>query len=190
LAVRFSLPVEARGYPEDHLRVRPELADPPPPKRYRVLAEASTRDLATLAGVPLPPRAFQRPLLGPITSPFGVERILNGKPRGPHLGVDLRAAAGTPVAALAEGRVVLVSREYLGGLTVRVDHGDGWVSHSMHLSAASVRPGQAVEAGATLGRVGATGRVTGPHLHLALSWRGRFVDPAGLVPLASGEGES
>lgn len=189
-AVRFAVPVEARPYPVDRLRVPEDLAAPPEAARHRILAEASSRRVRPEPGPSGAPTGFSPPVPGDVTSPFGAERIFNQRPRGPHLGVDLRAAAGTLVCAPAPGRVLGVRLELLGGLTVHLDHGDGWESHTMHLSEALVAAGDLVVPGAGLGRVGASGRVTGPHLHYAVSWRGRFVDPRLLPEPVVEEGES
>jgi murein DD-endopeptidase MepM/ murein hydrolase activator NlpD len=108
---------------------------------------------------------------------FGVRRVFNGEPRSPHGGVDYRAAAGTTVVAVAPGRVVLVADHFFAGLGIFVDHGGGLVSMYFHLSEALVEVGRVVAAGEPLGRVGSSGRATGPHLHFAVRWHGARVDP-------------
>lgn len=132
------------------------------------------------------PRRFALPLGGPLaTLPvggrFGARRVFNGEPRSPHGGTDFRAAAGTPVLAPADGVVALAAEHYFAGRAVYLDHGDGLISMAFHLSEILVRDGESVERGQIIGRVGATGRVTGPHLHFALRWRGERVDPALLL---------
>ncbi len=112
---------------------------------------------------------------------FGARRVFNGEPRSPHSGVDYKVAAGTPVLAVASGRVVLVGDHFFAGKSVYVDHGGGLISMVFHLSRILVEEGQAVATGQVLGKVGATGRVTGPHLHLGLRWQGARVDPALLL---------
>ena len=108
---------------------------------------------------------------------FGARRIFNGEARSPHGGTDFRAATGTPVFAPAAGVVVVSADHYFAGQSVYVDHGGGLVSMSFHLSKRDVEKGQRVERGQRLGEVGATGRVTGPHLHFAVRYRGARVDP-------------
>ena len=103
---------------------------------------------------------------------FGKRRIFNGEPRSPHGGADYRARVGTPVLAAEAGLVVLVARHFFAGRSVYVDHGGGLISMYMHLSRTTVRAGQRVEKGERLGLSGATGRVSGPHLHFGLRWRG------------------
>ncbi len=132
------------------------------------------------------PRRFTLPLTPPLADlpaggRFGSRRILNGEPRSPHTGTDYAVAAGTPVRAVAAGRVVLAEEHFFSGRSVFVDHGDGLISMYFHLSGVAVAPGDAVEAGEILGLVGATGRATGPHLHFGLRWRGARVDPAELL---------
>lgn len=185
----YSVDVDPGRWPVERLTVSPSKAAPPAAVWRRIQLEASAR---TWSGPDLsrrtPDLPFLRPVPGRITSDFGQGRVFNGRPGIPHLGTDLAGREGTPVVATADGRVAAVREEYLGGLTVRVDHGGGWVSHYMHLSKASVTVDSVVRRGEPVGEVGRTGRVTGPHLHFALSWRGRFVDPATLMDDAAGEG--
>jgi murein DD-endopeptidase MepM/ murein hydrolase activator NlpD len=127
---------------------------------------------------------FRIPVDGVTTgSNFGRRRILNGNPGSPHSGVDLPGAAGTPVHAAQRGRVVLAAELFFSGNTVVVDHGLGIYTFYGHLSEMDVRPGDAVETGAVLGKVGATGRVTGPHLHWGLTVERARVNPLLLVKL-------
>jgi len=128
------------------------------------------------------PRRFTLPLAAPLdslppASRFGARRIFNGEPRSPHSGADFAAAPGTLVRAAAAGRVVLAEEQFFAGRAVFLDHGDGLISMSFHLDTIAVAEGDEVARGQTLGTVGATGRVTGPHLHFALRWRGARVDP-------------
>ena len=132
------------------------------------------------------PRRFTLPLGPPLaTLPaegrFGARRVINGQPRSPHTGADYAAAAGTPVLAPAAGTVVLVGDLFFSGNSVFLDHGDGLITMSFHLSEVDVKEGQEVPAGQRLGRVGSTGRATGPHLHFGVRWRGARVDPGPLL---------
>jgi murein DD-endopeptidase MepM/ murein hydrolase activator NlpD len=124
---------------------------------------------------------FLRPVPGEAISSFGKRSIINGQPRSPHTGTDFRAAEGTPVKAPAAGRVMLVQDLYFAGNTVIVDHGLGLYSYFAHLSSFSVTEGQFIEAGEIVGEVGATGRVTGPHLHWTLRLAEARVDPLSLM---------
>ncbi len=123
---------------------------------------------------------FQRPVPGVVTSAFGGRRVFNGEVRSYHRGVDLRAPQGTPILALAGGRVVIAEDMYYSGNVVFIDHGLGAVSSYGHMSRIDVRPGEMVNAGQQIGLSGATGRVTGPHLHLGLNILGQPVDPLSL----------
>jgi murein DD-endopeptidase MepM/ murein hydrolase activator NlpD len=125
---------------------------------------------------------FTWPVKGRISGIYGSQRILNGKPRRPHLGVDIAAPEGTPIVAAAEGRVVLAHQDmFFTGKTVLIDHGLGVGTTYIHMSAIEVRNGALVRRGQLIGRIGKTGRATGPHLHWGLTWRGLRLDPALLV---------
>jgi murein DD-endopeptidase MepM/ murein hydrolase activator NlpD len=126
--------------------------------------------------------AFVWPVTGRISGVYGSQRILNGKPRRPHRGVDVAAPPGTPVGAMADGVLSLAAPAmYFTGGTVMIDHGHGLHSIYAHLSALDVEAGQTVRRGETIGAVGATGRVTGPHLHWGVFWFESALDPALLV---------
>jgi len=159
--------VAAREFPAEAVTVEPDYAQPPPAVAARIARERQRLDALYATRTPGPPlpRPFVRPVPGKATSVFGTRRTFNGVPRDPHSGLDLRAAAGTPVRAAGPGRVVLADELYYAGRTAIVDHGDGLFTIYAHLEALHVRAGQTVEAGASIGRSGATGRVSGPHLH-------------------------
>ena len=130
--------------------------------------------------------AFSFPLGSPLEHAppprnFGKRRLFNGEPRSAHGGADYRAKTGTPVLATEAGLVVLAAHHFFAGKSVFIDHGGGLISMSMHLSRIDVKTGQRVKKGDLLGLSGATGRVTGPHLHFGLRWRGARVDPALLL---------
>ncbi len=132
---------------------------------------------------------FAWPVAGRISGVYGSQRVLNGKPRRPHYGVDVAARAGTPVRAPASGVVSLVHRDmYFTGGTIIIDHGHGLSSLFSHLSAVHVQEGRRVARGDTIAKVGATGRATGPHLHWGMNWFERRLDPklmAGPMPTAA-----
>ncbi len=135
-------------------------------------ARANTQRLADWAS------GFAWPVTGRISGVFGSQRILNGEPKRPHSGVDVAAITGTPVRAPAPGVVTLAESDmYFEGGLILLDHGHWLESAFLHLSQIDVKPGQRVEKGEIIGRVGATGRVTGPHLHWSMKWAGRLVDP-------------
>lgn len=179
--VEASIPVVAKDYPISRLQVAPELAHMSAETRWQVLREASSARWKVPAQGTLS-KAWVVPAIDHVTSPFGSLRYFNGIRHGYHLGVDLRAWLGTPIKSPAQGRVVGISKEVLGGTTVRVDHGAGWVSHLMHLDNVQVHPGQELSQGQAVAQSGMTGRVTAPHLHWALTWKGRYVDPLQMIP--------
>lgn len=125
---------------------------------------------------------FAWPCRGRISGVYGSQRILNGQPRAPHLGIDIAAPTGTPVMASAAGRVLLAQDMYFNGLTVILDHGHGVQTTYSHLSRFETHEGQEVAQGDTIGLVGATGRVTGPHLDFRINWFTTPVDPIPLLP--------
>lgn len=124
-------------------------------------------------------KPFDWPALGPISGVYGSQRILNGEPRAPHMGLDIAAPRGSPVLAAAAGTVSLAERDlFFTGGTVIIDHGYGLATTYQHMDRVDVVVGQHVDADAPIGVVGATGRVTGPHLHWALNWYEVRLDPA------------
>ena len=116
------------------------------------------------------------PVTGRISGVFGSQRILNGKPRQPHYGIDIAAPRGTPVQAPAGGLVTLVKDLYFSGWTVIINHGLGLNSTFLHMDHVSISPGDSVARGDIIGTVGSTGRSTGPHLDWRLDWQGRRID--------------
>ena len=121
---------------------------------------------------------FVQPVDGRISGVFGSQRILNGQPRSPHSGLDIAAPTGTVMVATADGTVRMTQPDlYYTGQTVMIDHGHGLFSLYAHMSSIDVTDGQTVRRGQPIGKVGATGRVTGPHLHWGISWNGANVDP-------------
>jgi len=125
-------------------------------------------------------KAFVRPAEGALGSAFGLRRVFNGKPKSPHAGVDIKAPSGAGVFAANSGKVVLARDLFFTGNTVVIDHGLGLYTVYAHLSKIDVEEGSAVARAAQIGVVGATGRVTGPHLHFGVKLTGARVDPATL----------
>lgn len=126
-----------------------------------------------------------RPVQGSISSQFGLKRVYNGMTKSIHRGLDLRSPMGTPVLAVADGEVVLADALYYSGNAVYIDHGLGVVTSYMHMSELDVQPGQKVQRGDIIGKVGSTGQSTGPHLHLGLMVLGTAVDSVPFLPAAT-----
>lgn len=150
----------------------------------RIRAEGKAIRAARGVFTPVPHFAggFIWPAKGRISGVYGSQRILNGKPRRPHLGIDIAAPTGTPVVAAAPGKVTLANTDmYFTGGTVIIDHGHGLSTVYSHLSVVSARLGQVVKQGEPIGKVGSTGRSTGPHLDWRVNWFQERLDPRLLV---------
>lgn len=172
--------IEPHAYAEQQLKVAPkhvELSKKDLARHERERAHQA-KVIATWSE-PVPASLkMQPPIDGPRSSSFGLRRVFNGQPRNPHSGMDIAAAVGTPVGSPAPGRVIDTGDYFFNGRTVWIDHGAGWLSMMCHLSAIDVKPGDRLATGAKLGEVGATGRVTGPHLHWSVALNRVLVDPA------------
>jgi murein DD-endopeptidase MepM/ murein hydrolase activator NlpD len=172
-------------YRLEKLRVAPQFSAPPDSALAARLAEESARAAAVARASLDTPILWRQPFAAPrpsrITSPFGSGRTFNGEVVSRHMGTDFAGAVGSPVAASNRGVVRLIGQFYLGGNVVYVDHGAGLTTAYLHLSRTLVAEGDTVERGQTIGRVGATGRVTGPHLHFIARLGGITVDPASLL---------
>jgi murein DD-endopeptidase MepM/ murein hydrolase activator NlpD len=128
-------------------------------------------------------KTFSLPVSDPVSSTFGLRRILNGKPKSPHAGIDFRSPRGTPIRAAADGVAVFAGDLYYTGHTVILDHGEGLYTLYAHLEKVNCQAGERLDAGDTLGMVGSSGRSTGPHLHWGSKLRGDRIDPMALVEL-------
>jgi murein DD-endopeptidase MepM/ murein hydrolase activator NlpD len=179
-SLRFPIDVAAKKYAEQHLKVKPgqvELSkqDLARHERERAHLESVRHIFSETAPVTL---RLVQPTPGTRSSSFGLRRYFNGQPRSPHGGMDIAAPTGTAVVASARGRVIDVDDYFFSGNTVIIDHGQGFLTLYAHLERIDTRVGQTVAAGTSIGRVGATGQVTGPHLHFSVYLNAVAVDPA------------
>lgn len=172
--------VKTKDYPEQHIQLK-----------TRKHIDLSAEDLARHRGEKAkakkvfqhfdsqqePDFAFLKPVEGPYSSPFGLKRFFNGEPRNPHSGLDIAAKTGTPIKSPSHGKVVLTGNFFFNGNVVYVDHGQGVISMFCHLDSIGVKKGDTLHKGQVLGKVGATGRVTGPHLHWSVSLNNARIDP-------------
>lgn len=183
------LVVTSGKFATEKLTVAKQFVEPNEQQASRAVAEQ--KKLRELFDTVTPEKLWQGPFRFPLTgvtkgTNFGKRRILNGQARSPHTGADFPALTGTPIHATQSGRVVLAEELYFSGHTVIIDHGLGVYSLYGHLSATDVAVGDSVKAGTILGKVGATGRVTGPHLHWGLSVNRARVNPVRMVSLLQG----
>ena len=177
---RVSFRVRPMQYAEQRLTIRNRrMVEPTQKDLERIWREKKIigRSFATFSPAPPPSLRFIPPVDGRYSSPFGLRRFFNGKPRKPHSGLDIAAPEGTPIRAPAPGVVLTTGNYFFNGNTVFLDHGNGLVSMFCHMNRIDVKPGQRLARGAVLGRVGKTGRVTGPHLHWSVSLNNTRVDP-------------
>lgn len=183
IATTRELVVITKRFPVRQLRVPARFVNPPENAIERIQDEAHR--LQAIFETVTRPRQWHRSFLAPARAPtsgsFGTRSVFNGQPRSPHSGLDFRSKAGTPVAAPATGVVTAAESLFFTGNTVVIDHGLGLYSLLAHLSKFAVKTGDCVRRGQIVGFVGATGRVTGPHLHWSVRLNGARVDPLSLI---------
>ncbi len=182
-AITQTVEIHEAHYRTGTLSVAPQFVEPGPEALKEIQAESALKAkvFAASAATPLWSGDFRAPVAAQATDSFGTRRTFNGKLASVHKGMDFRAHMGTPVHAGNSGVVVLARRLYYEGNCVAIDHGMGLYTISMHLSRMDVKEGAQVVKGQRLGLSGATGRVTGPHLHWAVRWEGTYLDPAKLL---------
>ena len=177
--------LRARQYPKENLTVSPKMVNPPKKELNRIRNESKL--IGTALRTMTSPRKWTTPPQPPLssitlTSSYGKSRVYNGQPRAGHNGADIRAVTGTNIRAPFAGTIVLAGFHYYAGGSVYIDSGNGVITAFFHLSNILVKKGDKVEKGHVVAKSGATGRVTGPHLHYSLILGGQFVDP---IPLLS-----
>ena len=184
LSRTVTLTIAPSTFNERHLTVAPRYVEPPASALPRIEREAKAlRAIYDAVSTERAPGHFVAPVNHRRSSPFGSRSIFNGVPRERHSGLDFASPSGAVIRAPAAGRIALVGPLYFTGNTVVIDHGEGLYSILAHLQRASVREGQLVVQGETIGLVGATGRATGPHLHWSVRLGGTRVDPASVLDL-------
>ena len=178
---RLSFLVQPKHYREQHIKLKNgRQVNPLAEDMVRINRELAEQTQAYQTFSPVLPSnlLFDKPVQGPLSSPFGLRRFFNGEERNPHSGLDFAVGAGTPIKAPAAGKVILIGNYFFNGNTVFVDHGQGLISMFCHMSKVDVKLGQSLPRGGIVGRVGATGRATGPHMHWNVSLNDARVDPA------------
>lgn len=177
--------VQAAKYKTSRLTVPQKYVTPDPETLKRIEAEKEIKKAAFAREVSIPEWSgnFVTPVQSEISEAYGTNRTFNGKLATVHRGTDFRAPTGTPVHASNGGEVVLARELYYEGNCVVINHGLGFMTIYMHLSKFEVKEGERVEKGQVVALSGGTGRVTGPHLHLAVRWSGEYLDPLKLLAL-------
>jgi murein DD-endopeptidase MepM/ murein hydrolase activator NlpD len=178
-----SLPfsVGSKQYPEQRITLKNQRQVNPNPddlKRIEGELDVQVRAYRSFSAGTPSNLLLDKPVDGPLSSKFGVRRFFNGEERNPHAGLDFAVPAGTPIKSPAAGKVILIGNYFFNGNTVFVDHGQGFISMFCHMSKIEVKVGDSVPRGGVVGRVGSTGRATGPHMHWNVSLNDARVDPA------------
>jgi murein DD-endopeptidase MepM/ murein hydrolase activator NlpD len=172
--------IQDKQYETQHLTITDKRkVNPNPLDMQRINSEKARISAAKAWWQDTPPTSLQlsKPVDGPFSSPFGLRRYFNEQPRNPHSGLDIAAAEGTPITAPADGTVIATGDFFFNGNTVFIDHGQGMVSMYCHMNTIDIESGIAVKRGEQIGRVGKTGRVTGPHLHWSVYLNNVAIDP-------------
>ncbi len=186
--VRTEIPFKVvdKAYPVQRITLADDkMVNPPPDELARIERETilQNEQYDRFTAFDASPFPLQLPAAGPVSSNFGLRRILNGQPRNPHAGLDIAAPTGAPVVAPAAGTISFAGPLYFNGNAIFIDHGGGMISMVCHLSKIDVQQGDAVRKGQRIGLVGATGRATGPHLHWSVSLNGARVNPSAVLAL-------
>jgi murein DD-endopeptidase MepM/ murein hydrolase activator NlpD len=172
--------VSAKKYETQYITLKNKrMVNPYEKDIERIIKEKKiiTASLKTWNHIPIVASSFILPVEGRLSSPFGLRRYFNKQPRKPHSGLDIAAAEGTNIKAPADGTIISTGNYFFNGNTIFIDHGQGLVTMYCHMNEIDIQPGQKVRQGDIIGKVGMTGRVTGPHLHWGVSLNNTRVEP-------------
>jgi murein DD-endopeptidase MepM/ murein hydrolase activator NlpD len=179
------IPVIRRSYPSSTITVPQKFVQPPKETQARIAEESQIKQKVFKSSPP--ERLWQGPFVAPapthFTSSFGARRVVNGKTRSVHQGLDYSAKVGTQITAANSGRIVIARDFYFEGGFVVIDHGESIFTMYMHLSEFLVAEGAAIDKGVPIAKSGSSGRVTGPHLHFGVQWQGANLEPSTLLQL-------
>ncbi|HCM04628.1 MAG TPA: peptidase M23 [Oceanospirillales bacterium] len=177
----FSFSIKDKAYREQHLTVKRKHSNPPADQIKRIQKESrlSKTAFTTFSNINKnkPYEPFLLPAKGPISSPFGLKRFFNEQARRPHSGIDIAAPRGSNIIAPADGEVILTGEFFFNGNSIFIDHGQGLITMYCHMDQLDIAMGDTVKAGDVIGKVGSTGRVTGPHLHWTVSLNNSRIEP-------------
>ena len=185
LTYQQRISLQRQRYPKAILKVPGRYTAPSSEEQHQIEQDKETKAqvFQTLSADREWNGSFTRPVEAKISDVFGVQRVFNGTVQSTHQGLDFRVPAGTPVAAVNRGRIILARPLFFEGNCVMIDHGQGLLTLYLHLSKFLIKEGDTVENGQLIALSGGTGRATGPHLHLAVRWQGVYLNPAGLLSL-------
>ena len=176
-----SFEVKDKAYKEQHLTVKRKHSNPPADQIKRIQKESrlSREAFERFSDINknTPYQNLLLPTTGPISSPFGLKRFFNEQARRPHSGIDIAAPRGTDIIAPMDGEIVLTGNFFFNGNSIFIDHGQGLVTMYCHMDKLESQQGQSVKAGDVIGKVGSTGRATGPHLHWTVSLNNTRIEP-------------
>jgi murein DD-endopeptidase MepM/ murein hydrolase activator NlpD len=178
---RYSFMVKDKTYKEQYLTVKRKHSNPPTDQIKRIQEESrlSKKAFTTFSNTRESKRyrGFLKPAQGPTSSPFGLKRFFNEQPRRPHSGIDIAAPIGSDIIAPADGIIILTGNFFFNGNSLFIDHGQGLITLYCHMDVLERKQGDSIKAGEVIGKVGSTGRVTGPHLHWTVSLNNSRVEP-------------
>lgn len=177
----YSFIVKNKAYKEQHLTVKRKHSNPPADQIKRIQQESrlSKKAFTTFStnNQPKHYQHFLKPAQGPISSPFGLKRFFNEQARRPHSGIDIAAPRGADIIAPADGKIILTGNFFFNGNSIFIDHGQGLITMYCHMDKLESKQGTSVKAGDIIGKIGSTGRATGPHLHWTVSLNNSRIEP-------------